>query len=375
MSEGNEGGLAERGYNGPAQPGGPNTASGGVGSYGSSGSGSNYGSAYGGPPRSQNYVGPGYGITPFAVPRRDQTLQDRMFGVASGSGMVQTSFGGPGGTNNSYGSGYKITPAHKKYTIVKGKRVPVPQPKPTVQYVNGVPIPQPPSFKTNWTNINDFYGNPYPEEPLHPGFEFEYPAEPFNGPIRTNYPGGGSGFGADDTVVGDRGDRSAGAFTGGYGQGGGYGGGISGYANGGLMQMGETGLVGERGPELATTGPGGTQITPLGAMGGRTGLSPMPKPDLGLFPPPPPEMPMMPRPGEPHGFGPGGPNRPDMMTPPGPNRPPLQIGGPLMRRFDRTDMNRRPMFPQGVGQRFGQQLKASGLDPRAFRALLAAGGM
>jgi hypothetical protein len=117
------------------------------------------------PAQSQNAVG----ITGMAVPRKDQTLQDRQFGTL-GSGMVGTNFGT--GTNSS-ASAPKPTPPKPAPAVVKPPPKPIPKPIVTIKApvkapVAGTKYPgiggstgaaaESDYDKTNWTGINKATG-------------------------------------------------------------------------------------------------------------------------------------------------------------------------------------------------------------------------
>jgi len=151
--------------------------------------------------------------------------------------------------------GVSVDPAH--VTSV----VPTPRPKPTVRYVNGIPVPQPKP------PVPDWFPRSWYETP-------EY--EPLNSLRAPSATGLTRSVGGTNNTVDTSGwqnintpgiARDIRDIQPGYSSPGGLAGGLAnamrGFQDGGMMEMGETAVVGEAGPELATAGPTGTQIMPM----------------------------------------------------------------------------------------------------------------
>lgn len=291
MSEYNDGGLAERTggslSGGISQPGGPNTSSGSAsnrsggggstgGTYNDKSAGTNFGGIWG--------YGRPYGITGFTTPRRDQTLQDRMF-ENLGGGMVGTDIGGryTGGGGSSGGTSGRapMTPARRRQVAVINARrraqglPPIPNlydyeydPLASLSY------PRPFSEEQMWGQWG--YDDVAPWDPAdyqHPGF----PTGPWDNSYNWqtgneawgNQPWNG-GYGTPPGSLGDTASWRGGLM------------------NGGPLEPGGMAVVGEAGPELLTASPtGGAHVTPLtrppgpqvspGPVGPTPGARPVPQ--------------------------------------------------------------------------------------------------
>lgn len=284
MSEYNDGGLAERTggslSGGISQPGGPNTSSGSASNR--NGSGSSSGGTYNDKSAGTNFgsiwssYGKPYGITGFTTPRRDQTLQDRMF-ENLGGGMIGTDIGGryTGGGGSGGQSGYGTNPAarRRQLALVNARRrtqglpplTTLPGWKPPV---TGYPVDYmgaPPPYGIGFPDVTP---NPLSSPPSWQDYGVQYGyTDSYTGQL----PGGmmspddlDQGYMNDWANSGSGLNRPWGGQPVNSGNSFGGIGGIPGRAFGGSVAPGQTVTVGELGPEILTAGPaGGAQVQPL----------------------------------------------------------------------------------------------------------------